>query len=399
MTTTENSRADALTEAVTRTIETIKRQLDLIADRAPGDFLDKRPVVQSLSAHVRRLEKAIAASPFEQPAAAPIDESSVNDSVTLSGAQLLEALDFIAPDRNTDRDQLKSRVTIQYGEGHTGNGMYCWCAEYPEEGAIFIDGSTAVPAAPAPSPADERAAMADTYPARLLHESDASLAERVDSWHKRQAARAASANETRAEGAKPVAWLTEDRMSEIARKCEIECHAIPGTNMWQCAHMAIEETLNALAEPHLSTWVAEVCEDAGGCKHIEAVIQDLDDLPKGMKLYAAPRPAQAAMPVLTNAMRAVITNESGAYQSADDLYAALCAAAGDEHPAQADARVGLTDHQELIAMIDNNVESLGNVAIAADEKELAGLSRLLRKVGDTLFRSRDALLQGANHAE
>lgn len=65
-------------------------------------------------------------------------------------------------------------------------------------------------------------------------------------------------------------------------------------------------------------------------------------------------------------------------------------------PAQADARVGLTDHQELIAMIDNNVESLGNVAIAADEKELAGLSRLLRKVGDTLSRSRAALLQGAN---
>lgn len=49
--TTENSRADALTEAVTRTIDTIKRQLALIAERAPGDFLDKRPVVQSLGAH------------------------------------------------------------------------------------------------------------------------------------------------------------------------------------------------------------------------------------------------------------------------------------------------------------------------------------------------------------
>ncbi|MET3627176.1 hypothetical protein [Burkholderia sp. 572] len=60
---------------------------------------------------------------------------------------------------------------------------------------------------------------------------------------------------------------------------------------------------------------------------------------------AAPQPAQAATPVLTNAMRAVITNESGAYQSADDLYAALCAAAGDERPAQADARVGMTDEQ------------------------------------------------------
>ena len=69
--TTENSRADALTEAVTRTIDTIKRQLALIAERAPGDFLDKRPVVQSLGAHAGRLEKALAASPVEQPAAAP----------------------------------------------------------------------------------------------------------------------------------------------------------------------------------------------------------------------------------------------------------------------------------------------------------------------------------------
>lgn len=108
-------------------------------------------------------EHRIALAP-SQPAAAPLDKPSVNDtitfsgdSLTLSGAQLLEALDFIAPDR--DADQLESEVTIQYGEGHTGKGMYCWCTEYPEEGAIFIDGSTAVPAAPAPSPADERAAF------------------------------------------------------------------------------------------------------------------------------------------------------------------------------------------------------------------------------------------------
>lgn len=110
-------------------------------------------------------EHRIALAP-SQPAAAPLDKPSVNDtitfsgdSLTLSGAQLLEALDFIAPDR--DADQLESEVTIQYGEGHTGKGMYCWCTEYPEEGAIFIDGSTAVPAAPAPSPADARVGLTD----------------------------------------------------------------------------------------------------------------------------------------------------------------------------------------------------------------------------------------------
>ncbi|HDR8985156.1 TPA: hypothetical protein QDA89_004108 [Burkholderia vietnamiensis] len=116
-------------------------------------------------------EHRIALAP-SQPAAAPLDKPSVNDtitfsgdSLTLSGAQLLEALDFIAPDR--DADQLESEVTIQYGEGHTGKGMYCWCTEYPEEGAIFIDGSTAVPAAPAPAPSPADARVGLTFGTRL----------------------------------------------------------------------------------------------------------------------------------------------------------------------------------------------------------------------------------------
>ncbi|WP_192903333.1 hypothetical protein [Burkholderia thailandensis] len=67
--TTDNSRADALTEAVTHTIDTIGRQLDLIAERAPGNFLDKVPVVRSLTAHKKRLEKALATA--EQHEAAP----------------------------------------------------------------------------------------------------------------------------------------------------------------------------------------------------------------------------------------------------------------------------------------------------------------------------------------
>lgn len=91
---------------------------------------------------------------------------------------------------------------------------------------------------------------------------------------------------------------------------------------------------------------------------------DPETLPEGTQLYAgpAPAPSPAAMPVLTNAMRAVITNESGAYQSADDLYAALCAAADDERPAQADARVRLTDEQReaieyAVTWLDENVSN------------------------------------------
>ncbi|MBR8316030.1 hypothetical protein KDW36_22895 [Burkholderia dolosa] len=42
-------------------------------------------------------------------------------------------------------------------------------------------------------------------------------------------------------------------------------------------------------------------------------------------LYAAPQ--RASMPALTDAMRAVLTNDAGAFQSPDALYAALCEAA------------------------------------------------------------------------
>jgi len=72
-----NKSADALTEAVTHTIDTIGRQLDLIAERAPGNILDKVPVVRSLTAHKRRLEKALAT--VEQHEAAPAGVDALTD--------------------------------------------------------------------------------------------------------------------------------------------------------------------------------------------------------------------------------------------------------------------------------------------------------------------------------
>ncbi|MGU7816583.1 hypothetical protein [Burkholderia sp. AW49-1] len=91
------------------------------------------------------------------------------ESLTLSGAQLLEALDFMAPDR--DRDQLESELTFRRGEGHAGNGMYCWLTEYQEEGAFFVDGSTAVPADVAPPAANEPAAIPIGYALVPIHRS------------------------------------------------------------------------------------------------------------------------------------------------------------------------------------------------------------------------------------
>ncbi|WP_208456721.1 hypothetical protein [Burkholderia gladioli] len=79
--------------------------------------------------------------------------------LTLTGSQLLEALDLIAPDRTAD--QLESEGSFQYGKGHAGEGMYCWITEYPEEGASLLDGSTVSAQAVAVDGAqlDQQAAM------------------------------------------------------------------------------------------------------------------------------------------------------------------------------------------------------------------------------------------------
>lgn len=110
-------------------------------------------------------------------------------------------------------------------------------------------------------------------------------------WHGAEPVRARIAALESAAKATGQAVLSEEHIAQIAHYCETEAHACLGTNMWQCAHMAVEETLRALSEPYLHFQIAEVCEDADGFKHIEAVIEDLDDLPKGMKLYAAPTAA------------------------------------------------------------------------------------------------------------
>lgn len=349
--TTTHSRADALT---------IPRDLlnDLIDDvQSFADQVPCREREKAFRADLLARARALAGSPSLQPAAAPIETcpvchakpgqwqcpKSTNDLYNAPPDAACRAAPAPSP---ADEPKYTQADMERYGKAY----------------ADARDMRRA-----APSPANERAAISEL----LGHISDVlpdSEFEKIDTtkWNAVSAivgaARAASANETGAEGftyatkqatacagcgdhkhtplridwmggyvcltcidrelesrsptmaaeavaegAKPVAWLTEDRMSEIARKCEIECNAIPGTNMWQCAHMAIEETLRALAEPHLSTWVAEVCEDADGYKHIEAVIEDLDDLPKGMKLYGAPQPAQADARVgLTADMRVAI---------------------------------------------------------------------------------------------
>ncbi len=84
--------------------------------------------------------------------------------LTLNGYQLREALEFVAPDE-TD-EQMQSEVCIQYGparthdEGTDEAGMYCWPADYPDEGSICLDDEPSQQAAPV-------VAAADDYPPML----------------------------------------------------------------------------------------------------------------------------------------------------------------------------------------------------------------------------------------
>lgn len=95
--------------------------------------------------------------------AAPVNggERAKPAPLYLTGWQLLEALDLIAPDRNTDKEQLDGEAALQYGDEtcHSGAGVYCWLAEEPSEGSTILlgepDEDTQQPAKmPQPVPAN-----------------------------------------------------------------------------------------------------------------------------------------------------------------------------------------------------------------------------------------------------
>ncbi|OZI30826.1 hypothetical protein CAL29_22885 [Bordetella genomosp. 10] len=70
-------------------------------------------------------------------------DGQVAHALTLNGHQLWDALEFLAPDR-TD-EQLEQAVCIHPGPARTADGfteaagLYCWLADYPEEGSIRLD--------------------------------------------------------------------------------------------------------------------------------------------------------------------------------------------------------------------------------------------------------------------
>lgn len=68
-----------------------------------------------------------------------------HDGITLTGHQLLQALEFTAPDRETDAQQLETEVRIEYmpeRTAHNGEAMpagdFIYLIDYPEEGVVQL---------------------------------------------------------------------------------------------------------------------------------------------------------------------------------------------------------------------------------------------------------------------
>lgn len=83
--------------------------------------------------------------------AAPVNGGERKKSAPLfmTGWQLLEALDLVAPDRATDPDQMDEEIALQMGDEtcHSGPGLYAWEASEPDEGSTFLAGERAAIAA------------------------------------------------------------------------------------------------------------------------------------------------------------------------------------------------------------------------------------------------------------
>ncbi|WP_239666556.1 hypothetical protein [Burkholderia multivorans] len=171
--TTENSRADALTNKQRAQIEQALRN----AKYGPS----RLEVVVSI------LEDVLAASPVSQPAAAPIDKRCVGWAI-LNGVCVV---DF-------SRDRAEAdRTACEMQRSHDLSGSLASFHVEP----VFIR----TDAAPAPSPADERAAF-ERHQGYPRPEYDGAAQEAWD-YHRKTwlaalaFARASSANETGAEGA------------------------------------------------------------------------------------------------------------------------------------------------------------------------------------------------------
>jgi hypothetical protein len=133
-------------------------------EAAPQDFKEwldsKRDANVSEVFHdiVAQVAKMQSSSPAPQEPIDPLSELK-GRHLTLNARQLRAALDYGAPDFETDEDQRDTEICLQWlpermsvdGEKMEA-GLYMWDAEYPEEGVVLLDENyEAAPASAAPA--------------------------------------------------------------------------------------------------------------------------------------------------------------------------------------------------------------------------------------------------------
>jgi hypothetical protein len=138
-----------------RVFDAIAGAYDLgYSDRKAGRIGAAKEVeIDHGGALIAALEKALSASP--QPAQQPVESEP---RITLTGYQLREALEFLAPDGTAEQLEQELCVSIGSPKDDDGNewprGPVCWLEEYPEEGCLPLTGEATPPAAAEPSDAE-----------------------------------------------------------------------------------------------------------------------------------------------------------------------------------------------------------------------------------------------------
>ncbi|MBR7900294.1 hypothetical protein [Burkholderia multivorans] len=187
------SRADALTDALKRlSIATIRYA------QAPKGFNQTANEAFDERRQIEREILTIAASPVEQPAAAPIDERAIAARTDSAGVSEIILSTIVRAAR-------KGKSYVEgYGKAH----------QFLKDAGLLVDGNAATEAAP--SPADERAARDESLRGEVAYQLHTrnrfldmpttraivdSAFDAVIAKNTLPGARAASANETGAEGA------------------------------------------------------------------------------------------------------------------------------------------------------------------------------------------------------
>ncbi|RQZ17268.1 hypothetical protein DIE15_12410 [Burkholderia sp. Bp9031] len=409
--TTDNSRADALTEAATICDRLASANERLGPATGRGSYIQKIG-----TASMRRCADAIrnlrAASPVEQHEAAPIPYDGLTEEFTEEVARLANDAPGI---REAVSGALTSCNAIIAPSTEQHEAAPADDAEAMRDaamrtvqamGLVYTPGSDRWRpgvAQPEPPVADERAAPEwalgvtvskqceemDAIREALELEEDCDYSVILDAIQELRDARASSPNAAGAE--------------EIER-CKCCGYLVTASEHRGCLRAA--EPLNSSPPATASAQPAEL---AGECFIV--IGHGETDIPEAKIVMCRDDLLDAVLSLIYGSasdapedLRVMYAQDlEDEHQWAADVWSCSFEIGGivvwhvGLHPiaAPASAPVGLTEEHPLIVMIDNNIASIGNVAIAADEKSLTGLSKLLRKVGDTLSQARSALLEGA----